>query len=87
MSDGLLLDDPHSGQRFSSGSRVLHAGEIKRFARACDPQPFQLNKTAAAASLLAGLAASHWHTAALTTRPSVSRGAPIAAGVRWLSDP
>jgi acyl dehydratase len=81
MTDSLFLDDLHIGQRFSSGSRVLDADEIKRFAGEFDPQPFHLDEEAAATSLFAGLAASGWHTAALTMRLLVGGGVPLSGGI------
>jgi acyl dehydratase len=81
MTDSLFLDDLHIGQRFSSGSHVLQANDIKRFAGEFDPQPFHLDEAAAAMSLFAGLVASGWHTAALSMRLLVGGGAPIAGGI------
>lgn len=78
MTDDLFLDDLRIGQRFSSGSHVLQADEIKRFAGEFDRKPFHLDEEAAATSLLAGLAPSGWHTAALTMRLLVDGGAPIS---------
>ncbi|WP_457094550.1 MaoC family dehydratase [Microvirga sp. P5_D2] len=77
----LFLDDLHVGQTFSSTSHRLDADQIKRFAEEFDPQPFHLDEDAAARSLFAGLAASGWHTAALTMRMLVTGGAPIAGGL------
>lgn len=81
MSDRLFLDDLHVGQRFTSTSLVVDADQIKRFAAEFDPQPFHLDEDAAANSLFAGLAASGWHTAALTMRLLVTGGVPIAGGI------
>ena len=75
------LDDLHVGQRFSSGSYVLDEAQIKRFATEFDPQPFHLDDAAAKKTLLGGLAASGWHTAAVTMRLLVQRGLPIAGGI------
>ncbi len=50
-------------------------------AAACLGFPADLDETAAAASLFAGLAASGWLTAAVTIRFLVEGGAPIAEGV------
>ena len=75
------LDDLHVGQRFTSGTHQLDVAQIKAFAREFDPQPFHLDETAAEASLFTGLAASGWHTAAITMRLLVRGGAPIAGGV------
>jgi len=79
--DRLYLDDLSVGQRFVSGSQVLEAADIKAFAATFDPQPFHLDETAAQLSLFGGLAASGWHTAALTMRLLVDGGAPIAGGI------
>jgi acyl dehydratase len=77
----LFLDDLHVGQTFTSASHHLDAEQIKRFAGEFDPQPFHLDENAAARSLFAGLAASGWHTAALTMRLLVNGGAPMAGGL------
>ncbi|GJE46753.1 MaoC/PaaZ C-terminal domain-containing protein [Methylobacterium soli] len=81
MDRRFYLDDLRIGQTFTSGSHVLDAAQIKRFAAEFDPQPFHLDEAAAEASLLAGLAASGWHTAAVTMRLLVDGGAPIVGGV------
>jgi acyl dehydratase len=81
MDGCLYLEDLHVGQRFESATLAVTADEIKAFARQFDPQPFHLDEDAAARSLLGGLAASGWHTAALTMRLLVGGGAPIAGGV------
>jgi acyl dehydratase len=75
------LDDLHVGQRFESGSHVLGEAQIKVFAAQFDPQPFHLDDEAAKATLFAGLAASGWHTAAITMRLLVQNGLPIAGGI------
>jgi acyl dehydratase len=77
----LYLDDLEVGRRFASGSVTVEEAAIKAFATQFDPQPFHLDETAARASVLGGLAASGWHTAALTMRLLVDGGAPIAGGV------
>ena len=77
----LYLDDIQVGQRFTSGSITVEAAEIKAFARDFDPQPFHLDEAQAKATLFGGLAASGWHTAALTMRLLVDGGAPIAGGI------
>jgi acyl dehydratase len=79
--DRLYLEDLHVGQRFSSGSRALDEAQIKAFAAQFDPQPFHLNGAAAKATLFGGLAASGWHTAAITMRLLVDGGAPLAGGI------
>ena len=61
------------------------------FARQFDPQPFHLSEEAGKASLFGGLAASGWHTAALTMRlmcdgfllDSSSLGSPGLDSLKW----
>jgi acyl dehydratase len=77
----LYLDDFHVGQRFTSGTHVMDADEIKAFARQFDPQVFHLDEEAAKATLFGGLVASGWHTAAVTMRLQVESGLPIAGGI------
>ena len=77
----LYLDDLRVAQRFVSGSHVIDEAQIKAFAAQFDPQPFHLDDEAAKASLFAGLAASGWHTAAITMRLLVEAGLPIAGGI------
>ena len=72
--DRLYLDDLQIGQRFTSGTHVVDEEQIKAFARQFDPQPFHLDNEAAKNTLLSGLAASGWHTAAITMRLLVGRG-------------
>jgi acyl dehydratase len=77
----LYLEDLHAGLRFSSATHALDERQIKTFAREFDPQPFHLNEASAKATLFLGLAASGWHTAAITMRLLVDGGAPIAGGI------
>ena len=77
----LFLEDLRVGQRFTSGAASIDAATIKSFAASFDPQPFHLDETAAAESLFGGLAASGWHTAAVTMRLLVEGGAPLAGGL------
>jgi len=75
------LDDLSVGQRFVSGSHTIDEAQIKTFARQFDPQPFHLDDAKAKGTMFAGLAASGWHTAAITMRLMVDGGAPIAGGI------
>jgi len=75
------LDDLHVGQRFESGTHLLDAAQIKAFAAEFDPQPFHMDENAGEDSLFKGLAASGWHTAAITMRLNVDGGLPIAGGI------
>jgi len=77
----LYLDDLTPGQRLESRSLTLDALQIKAFARKFDPQPFHLDEMAAKDTLFGGLAASGWHTAALTMKLMVEGGVPIAGGI------
>jgi acyl dehydratase len=62
------LEDFAAGQVFASGRLRVDADQIKSFAQQFDPQPFHLDEEAAQNSVFRGLAASGWHTAALTMR-------------------
>jgi acyl dehydratase len=62
------LEDFAVGQIFGSGKLRLDADHIKAFAAEFDPQPFHLDDEAARGTFFRGLAASGWHTAALTMR-------------------
>jgi acyl dehydratase len=68
MSREFYLEDFAAGQVFSTGRLRVDADQIKAFARQFDPQPFHLDEAAAQKSVFRGLAASGWHTAALTMR-------------------
>ena len=76
----LFLEDIMPGQRFTSSPRSMTAAAIKAFAGSYDPQPFHLDEAAAAETLFAGLAASGWHTAAVTMS-MVVESVPFAGGI------
>ena len=78
---GSYLDDLQVGQRFTSGTYVIEEAQIKAFAAEFDPQPFHLDEDAAQASIFKGLAASGWHTSAITMRLLVDGGLPVASGL------
>jgi len=80
-SEVLYLDDLRVGQRFHSGTHRVTADEIQVFAYEFDPQPFHLSECAARDSVFGGLAASGWHTAALTMKLLVTGGPAIAGGI------
>jgi len=77
----LFLDDLYVGQRFTSGTYRMEEEQIKAFAAEFDPQPFHLDPAAAQGSVFRGLAASGWHTAAVTMRLLVTGGWPLAHGI------
>ena len=81
LNGGLYLEELHVGQRFASGAHTVDEAQIKAFAGQFDPQPFHLDDATAKGTLFAGLAASGWHTAAITMRLLVDGGAPIAGGI------
>jgi len=77
----LYLEDFKVGQRFISETRRIDSDQIKAFAQQFDPQPFHLDEAAAQESFFQGLAASGWHTAAITMSLLVKSGMPIAGGL------
>ena len=77
----LYLEDLVAGQRFTSGAHEMTAEAIKAFARQFDPQPFHLDNVAAQDTFFHGLAASGWHTAAVTMRLLVESDMTLAGGV------
>ncbi|HXI37406.1 MAG TPA: MaoC/PaaZ C-terminal domain-containing protein, partial [Burkholderiales bacterium] len=77
----LYLEDFAVGQVFRSGSRRITEAEIKAFAKEFDPQPFHLDDAAAKATMFGGLAASGWHTAAMTMRLLVESDLKPAGGI------
>jgi acyl dehydratase len=62
------FDDLKIGMRFTSESKTVSKEEILRFAGEFDPQPFHVDEEAAKHTILDGLAASGWHTAAIAMR-------------------
>ena len=76
----LYLEDLFVGQRFESCVHQLDADQIKAFAAEYDPQPFHLSDEGAAGSMFGTLAASGWHTMAITMRLLVE-SVPLADGV------
>ena len=78
----LYLEDFAPGQRFAGSTRIrIEAERSKAFAAEFDPQPFHLDETAARASIFQGLAASGWHTAAVTMRLLVESDFKPADGI------
>ena len=75
------LEDFSAGQKFGSGRLRVDGGRIKSFAGEFDPQPFHLDEGAARATLFQGLAASGWHTAAMTMRLLVEGDLRPAGGI------
>lgn len=63
-----VLEDYTVGQTFGSGRMLVTEERIKTFAAEFDPQPFHLDAARASDTIFRGLAASGWHTAAMTMR-------------------
>lgn len=65
----LYLEDIKVGDRFVSREYEMKLDEIKQFAQAYDPQEFHLDEDKAEDHpIFQGIAASGWHTAAVTMR-------------------
>jgi len=86
----IYFEDLVIGAETEFGSYEVTREEVLEFARKYDPQPFHLSDEAAAKTHFGRLAASGWHTAALTMRLLVQGGVPIAGGmvgaggeIRW----
>ncbi len=77
----LYLEDLHVGRRFTAGPVLVDEQEVLDFARRYDPQFFHLDDAAAQHHMFRGLAASGWHTAAMTMRMVVEAIGELAWGV------
>jgi acyl dehydratase len=77
----IWLEELAPGQKFVSETLRVDPAAIKAFASQFDPQPFHLDEDAARGSFFGGLAASGWHTAALTMRLLVGSGFRPAGGI------
>ena len=75
-----FLEDLHVGDRFGSGTYEVTEQGIVDFAEEFDPQPFHLDLDAAKRSVFRGLAASGWHTAAMSMRLFVTGDLKLAGG-------
>jgi len=75
------LEDFEPGQKFGSGQLSVQAARITSFAAEFDPQPFHLGEDSARETFFKGLAASGWHTAAMTMRLLVDSELKPAGGI------
>jgi acyl dehydratase len=75
------LEDFAAGQIYNSGRLRVDREQIIAFATQYDPQPYHLDDEAAHKSVFQGLAASGWHTAALTMRLMVDGEFKPAGGI------
>jgi acyl dehydratase len=62
----LYFEDLKKGDRFNTPVHTMTEEEMITFSRRYDPQPFHTDPEAAKASLFGRLAASGWHTAAVS---------------------
>ena len=76
-----FLEDYQVGQIYGSDATRIEACRIRSFAAEFDPQPFHLSDERAADSVFGGLAASGWHTAAITMKLIVEGKLRPAGGV------
>ncbi len=84
----LVLVHDHRGFGDSGGeprqdveTHRLDETQVKEFAIQFDPQPFHTDQQVAERTFFNGLAASGWHTAAITMRLNVESGQPLAGGI------
>ncbi len=92
MTRDLWLDDFRPGQRFKTEGATLSEGQIMAFAFEWDPQPFHIDKLAAAESPYGGIIASGFHTLLVAFRlilqerifNAASMGSPGMEEIRWL---
>ena len=77
-----FLEDFAPGQKYRGRLRVrITEADVKRFAAEFDPQPFHLDDAAARGTIFGGLAASGWHTAAITMKLLVESDLRPAGGI------
>jgi acyl dehydratase len=83
----MWLEDIPLGGRVTLVSYTFTEENILAFARAYDPQPFHVDKDAAARSPYGGLIASGWQTAAVWMRLMIAhRKAQVAGGAEATQD-
>jgi acyl dehydratase len=76
------FEDFEPGRKFIGSTRIsVDADSIRTFAAAFDPQPFHLDDEAAKGTIFSGLAASGWHTSAITMRLLVDSELKVAGGL------
>ena len=89
----IYLEDLEVGRKASFGSYHVTREEVLAFARQYDAQPFHLSDKAAAQTHFGRIAASGWHTCAMTMAmivenlgadPQAGLGSPGVDELRWL---
>ena len=86
------FEDYQPGEVFEFGDYPITEEEIVEFAKRYDPQPFHVDRQAAAESIYGGLIASGWMTGSIMMRmlvdhfvsPASSMGSPGVDEVRWV---
>lgn len=86
------FEDFEVGKTIEVGKCTVTEEEIIEFATRFDPQPFHIDKAAAAKSIYGGIIASGWHTCGMMMRimvdgflrKSTSMGSPGVDEVRWI---
>ncbi|MBX3561526.1 MAG: MaoC family dehydratase [Sphingomonas sp.] len=87
------LEDMEIGRKARFGAYQVTREEVLEFARKYDAQPFHLSDEAAARTHFGRIAASGWHTCAMTmsmlvdylgTDPQAGLGSPGVDELRWL---
>lgn len=88
-----LYEDLEVGETASFGEYLVTREEVIEFASRYDPQPFHLSDDGAAQTQFGRLAASGWHTAAMTMamlvahwrdHPQAGLGSPGLDELRWV---
>lgn len=88
----IYFEDIAVGAKTAFGSYTVTRAEVIEFAQKFDPQPFHLNDEAAAKTHFGRLAASGWHTTAMTMAMVVENllntqqaglGSPGIDELRW----
>src|SRR3990170_6311236 len=89
----IYFEDLEIGSETEFGTYEVTRDEVIEFARKYDPQPFHLSDEAAARTHFGRLAASGWHTAAMTmaviarfvtSDEQAGLGSPRIHELRWL---
>lgn len=86
------FEDFEIGRTYPVGSRSVTEEEIIAFATQFDPQPFHVDREAAAQSIFGNIIASGWHTCSMIMRVMVdgflkessSMGSPGVDEIRWI---
>jgi len=73
-------EDFSTGDSYESGPYAVSEAEIIEFAEKYDPQPFHTDPKAAEDTVFKGLAASGWHTAAMSMNLLVRALPPVEGG-------